>query len=291
MHEPINWKDSYYYSKDRIVLTNEQVPVPGIRVLAHHLITSAIPALESHYHENCFEFTIIFEGVFTFQAQGKNYTAAGSDIFVAYPNEVHSTNQVPLSHGEFYWLQLDVSSAENLLFLNRSAADSLIRCLYNLKRHIVKVRDNDILPLLKTAFELSISKESPYLIASYLVLFFNRLIGLSTTEHPLSRGIYQALNYIYDNIQADISLETLAWYSHLSIPQFKVRFKQEVGISPRSFINLQKIEAAKPLLLEGMSKTEVALQLGFNTSSYFSAVFKRYTTFSPSEYIKRHQNS
>lgn len=105
-------------------------------------------------------------------------------------------------------------------------------------------------------------------------------------QHILTPEIYRALNFIYDHIYLDISLENLAACSGLSVSQFKVRFKQEVGISPRSFINMQKVEAAKSMLLEGLSKTETALQLGFNTSSYFAAVFKKYTFYTPSEYVR-----
>lgn len=290
MNDAINWKDSYYISKDRIVLTDKQIHVPGIRVLAHHLMTSAIPGLAAHYHENCFEFTIICDGAFTFQAHNKNYTVAGGDVFVAYPNEVHSTNSVPLSHGEFYWLQLDISSPEHFLFLEKSAAKDLIFRLNNIQSHIIKIRDKYLFSLLKRAFSLSLTGNSPYLIASHLVLFLNQLVTFSSDSHSLSRGIYNALNFIYDNIESDISIEELAKCSMLSVPQFKVRFKQEVGISPRSFINLQKIELAKQMLLEGSSKTQTALSLGFNTSSYFSAVFKRYTFCTPSEYVKKHRS-
>lgn len=58
-----------------------------------------------------------------------------------------------------------------------------------------------------------------------------------------------------------------------------------MGISPRRFINQQKIEAAKPLLLNRMSVTDIAMQLGFNSSTYFSTVFKQYTMYSPREYL------
>lgn len=291
MYTPINLKDSYYLSRDRIVLTNEQVLIPGVRVLAHHLVSSAIASLHPHYHENCFEFTVIFDGVFIFRANSKNYTAAGGDIFIAYPDEVHSTDRYPVSHGEIYWLQLDISSFSHFLFLSEDAALNLADRLRRIRRHVIKNNAPELLSLLRSAFQLSVTHAGPYLAASYLVLFLNQLADMPEERHTLSREIYQALNFVYDHIDTDISLEELASRSHLSVPQFKVRFKQEVGVSPRSFVNMQKIESAKTMLLDGMSKTEVALQLGFNTSSYFSAVFKKYTTLTPSEYVKRQKKT
>lgn len=197
--------------------------------------------------------------------------------------------QRALSHGEFYWFQLDISSLCHFLFLEESAACDLINRLQHIRRHVIKVKDDSIFNLLKQAFQLSLSASTPYLAASHLVLFLNLLSSISDEQQTLSKEIYQALNYVYDHISMDISLDNLAACSNLSVPQFKVRFKREVGISPRSFINMQKIEAAKTMLLEGLSKTDIALQLGFNTSSYFSAVFKKYTFCTPSEYVKAHK--
>ena len=67
---------------------------------------------------------------------------------------------------------------------------------------------------------------------------------------------------------------------------FSYKFKRQLGTSPRNFINQQKIEQAKILLLEKMSITDVAMYLGFTSSSYFSTVFKKFTLYTPSEYIK-----
>lgn len=287
MSIPINWKDSYYVSKDRVVLTNDQVPIPGVRVLAHHQTSSAASSLQPHYHEHCFEFTFVVDGAFVFHANDKNYTVSGGDIFVAYPDEIHSTDTFPMAHGEIFWLQLDISVLSRLLFLTDDAARSLTDSLLSIGRHVVKNSDPELLNTLRNAFQLAQTSATPYLIASYLVLFLNLLANTPREKQTLSKEIYQALNYIYDHITADISLEDLAYCCNLSVPQFKVRFKQEVGISPRSFINMQKIEVSKSMLLDGMSKTEAALQLGFNTSSYFATVFKKYTTLTPSEFVKQ----
>lgn len=287
MATAINWHDSYYMSSDRIVLTNHEILVPGVRVLAHHSMNSCIAPLNMHFHENCFEFTLIEEGVFMFQSEEKNYKASGGNIFIAFPNEIHSTNGMPLSYGEIYWLQIEVNDPDNLLFLNRNAAANLIDGLNKIPHHIVKIDDDRRLShLLHEAFKLAITESSPSLIAGYLNLFLNLLISISTTPKTLSREIYNALNYIFDHIEEEIPLEILARCSNLSVPQFKARFKHEIGVSPRGFINLQKIEKAKEMLADGYGITETALYLSFNTSSYFSTVFKKYTLLTPSHYIR-----
>ena len=41
------------------------------------------------------------------------------------------------------------------------------------------------------------------------------------------------------------------------------------------------------LLAEGRSVTQVAQELSFSTSSYFTYVFRKYTMHTPSEYIRQ----
>ena len=65
------------------------------------------------------------------------------------------------------------------------------------------------------------------------------------------------------------------------------------GISKISHIDysddmIATIEGMRALktLLETNNVTDTAMALGFSTPNYFSAVFKRYTTLSPSEFYK-----
>ena len=96
---------------------------------------------------------------------------------------------------------------------------------------------------------------------------------------------------VYERILADpsqeLSLEDLAATAGLSCSQFKQKFKNQLGVSPRHFINAQKVEYAKKLLTEGKSVTETAMFLNFSTSSYFSTVFKKYTMYTPKDYVRK----
>ncbi|MFQ9872255.1 MAG: helix-turn-helix domain-containing protein [Oscillospiraceae bacterium] len=70
--------------------------------------------------------------------------------------------------------------------------------------------------------------------------------------------------------------------------RFKQQFKEQVGVAPREYINNCRIEAAKELLsTREMPITQVALELNFSSSSYFSAVFKQITGMTPTQYLSR----
>lgn len=53
-----------------------------------------------------------------------------------------------------------------------------------------------------------------------------------------------------------------------------------------NYYNRLKIEEAKRLLRENVSPTVTANRLGFESATYFTKVFKRYTGKTPSEYKK-----
>lgn len=62
---------------------------------------------------------------------------------------------------------------------------------------------------------------------------------------------------------------------------------RQLGTSPRNFINYHKVEQAKRMLQDGKTITQTAMELNFSSSNYFSTVFRRYTSLSPSEYVRR----
>lgn len=39
------WHDDYLYTKDRVVLTEQELHIPGIRIFGHHVLYNAIPSL------------------------------------------------------------------------------------------------------------------------------------------------------------------------------------------------------------------------------------------------------
>ena len=62
-------------------------------------------------------------------------------------------------------------------------------------------------------------------------------------------------------------------------------FAKELGVSLISYVNMIKIRAACAMLeANKLSLTEIALECGFNSSSYFCKVFKREVGVSPKAY-------
>ena len=153
---------------------------------------------------------------------------------------------------------------------------------------MVRTEIRRTVPFIRQTFELAKNNADPFLTASYFLLFLHLLISCSGREpYPMSFDIRKAYDQILADPAQEFSLEELAHTAGLSCSQFKQKFKNQLGVSPRYFINAQKIEYAKKLLKEGKSVTEVSMLLNFSTSSYFSTVFKKYTLYTPKEYALR----
>lgn len=288
MDTPINWKDDYFVSKERVILTNNELKIPGIRLFATHKIQHAILPLLPHYHENAFEFTLVVKGSMSFYTAKKDYTISGGDVFISFPDEVHSTNDTPISLNHQYWMQVDISDPHNFLFLNDETASELIRELHLIDKHVIATDNKQIRYIIEKAFELAGNPESRFLVAGYLSIFLQLLISFSKeNRYHTAADIETAIEYIGSHITEDLSLDEIAEVCNLSISQFKQKFRHVVGISPRNYINQEKIECAKKMLQDGYTITNVAMRLGFNSSSYFSTVFKKYTMEMPREYIAR----
>lgn len=284
--EPIKWLDTYRHTKECTMLTENELQIPGIRLFAMRKIQSALPPLPLHYHENAFEITFIDKGSMSFSCDDKNYNVPGGCIFVSFPNEPHSTNNVPITLNEQYWFQLDIHDPHKFLFLNKDTALEYIRNLNKLD-HMLEVPDTKQLrSIIKYAFELASKGGNRYLIAGCFTILLQLLIEAETRSSYTPPDFENVLQYVEDHLTEEISLDFLAAQCRLSTSHFKQKFRNIVGISPRNYINQCKINHAKELLLSGKPITEVAMELGFNTSSYFSAVFKKYTLQTPREFMK-----
>ena len=282
-----NLQDQFFISKDRIVLTEEQTHIPGLRMIGHHVINSALGVINWHYHENAFELSVSTNGTFFFVTPDKSYQFSAGDVFVSFPNEIHGTDQAPFPLGDIYWFQLDVSDPDRFLFLCPEAACDLINQLMNIPHHIIHIRDMKMLQLIEKAFNAVYQENTFQLAASYLLLFLHLIVSsVEKSSLHISPNIQKVLNYIDANISTDLSLEQLADIAVLSCSQFKKNFKNALGISPRNYINQKKIECGKKLLLQGKSVTETAMYLNFSSSNYFSTVFKKYTRHTPVGFVE-----
>lgn len=100
--------------------------------------------------------------------------------------------------------------------------------------------------------------------------------------------VRSAIAYVHQNYMRPITREDIARYVSINEDYLTTCFQRELGISPIAYLNRYRISRAKILMkTTAMSLTEIALEVGFGSSTYFSRIFRRETGVSPSEYRAR----
>ncbi|MEO0734060.1 MAG: helix-turn-helix domain-containing protein, partial [Bacteroidota bacterium] len=110
----------------------------------------------------------------------------------------------------------------------------------------------------------------------------------STAEKPSDDRLSFVVNYIRDNLSHKLSVRQLSQQAYMSESHFHRAFKNELGCSPVDFINEERLSLATRLLHDPTREmTQIALECGFNSLSYFTRRFKRRFGECPSAYQKR----
>lgn len=288
----IQAKETYMRTKYRIVLLEEQTGITSLSIFGHATNNKAELPLIEHYHKNKLEFVILVEGVQHYTASGVNYTLYGGDVFLTQPNEVHSSGQSPQSVNEILWFQIDMSDAGNFLDLPEREAIHLYNELLNLSVYQFTIPRLLINRFLE-AFALLCNNRVGDKIKGRSLFIYCLLHLLETREtvQRLSEDIHAAKQYILMHVKEPIDMEDLLGVSGLSSSRFKQKFKEQIGLTPREFINLQKIEDAKlSVAATKKSITDIAFDYSFSSSNYFCVVFKQFTGYSPKEYRRKYIN-
>jgi signal transduction histidine kinase/DNA-binding LacI/PurR family transcriptional regulator/AraC-like DNA-binding protein len=91
-----------------------------------------------------------------------------------------------------------------------------------------------------------------------------------------------AMAYLHENYAEAISRRDIAQHIGITEDHLTFCFRQELGTTPIEYLQRYRINQAKRLLKERQQTiTEIALNVGFSDSGYFSRIFRRETGMSP----------
>ena len=88
--------------------------------------------------------------------------------------------------------------------------------------------------------------------------------------------VRQAMVFLQNNFSEPISRRDIAKHIGISEDHLTFCFRQELGITPIQYLQRYRINQSKRLLLEtDQTITEIAFNVGFSDSGYFSRIFRR----------------
>jgi AraC-like DNA-binding protein len=121
----------------------------------------------------------------------------------------------------------------------------------------------------------------------------NIRICTKTQQQRSTTLLKPAMKYLNANLfDAELSLEEACRSAHISRTYFNKLFYQVHGQTPTVYINRQRIERAKQLLLSGSCyNEEIANLCGFKDVKYFYVIFKKLTGKTTKEYKRDFENS
>ncbi|MCU1324229.1 MAG: AraC family transcriptional regulator [Acidobacteriaceae bacterium] len=140
--------------------------------------------------------------------------------------------------------------------------------------------------------------EAALSVARQLVMFLVRPGGQAQYSHMLSRQaassepLRELQVYMLENLQADLSVETLAERMHMSPRHFSRVCLREMKLNPGQFVERLRVEAAQQMI-DSTSKElkEIAEACGFGSADSMRRVFVRVLGVTAGDYTKRFKRS
>lgn len=103
-------------------------------------------------------------------------------------------------------------------------------------------------------------------------------------------ALLPVIDHIDSNLQQSLSLKEAAAMAHMSESHFAAEFRRITQAPFSRYILEKRLQQSCALLATtGLAVTEVALQCGFNTISYFNRAFRGRFGLTPGEYRTRQQ--
>lgn len=120
--------------------------------------------------------------------------------------------------------------------------------------------------------------------------YITRVHDMKQSSH-ISRQIQESCNYIQIHSAEKLCIKDIAEQVGYAEYYFSKKFKKEMGISVKDYIQQTKIERAKIMLKsETANIQDISETLNFCSQSYFAETFHKFTGTTPNEYRTHYAN-
>ena len=241
------------------------------------------PAARNH-----FLFHYIISGTGTLYADDstgttKTYHLKSGEGFLIFPNQITTYIADKELPWEYVWIEFDGLRAKEAM---DTAGFSLDKPEFHQKKRDMSQKMEEELVYIATH-----SDETIFNIIGHLYLFLDYF--MRATVSTVVKGstklqdyyIKEAITYIEQNFQNDISVVDIANRLGINRSYFGKIFKQTLKQTPQEFlINYRMIKATELLRLTKMSIGDISKAVGYENQLHFSRAFKKIYNISPREW-------
>ena len=241
------------------------------------------PAARNH-----FLFHYIISGTGTLYADDstgttKTYHLKSGEGFLIFPNQITTYIADKELPWEYVWIEFDGLRAKEAM---DTAGFSLDRPIFHTKKRDMSQKMEEELVYIATHTD-----ETIFNIIGHLYLFLDYF--MRSTVSTVVKGstklqdyyIKEAITYIEQNFQNDISVVDIANRLGINRSYFGKIFKQTLKQTPQEFlINYRMIKATELLRLTKMSIGDISKAVGYENQLHFSRAFKKIYNISPREW-------
>lgn len=238
------------------------------------------PAARNHY---LFHYVISGTGMLAAENSRKetiHYHVKSGQGFMIFPHQVCTYVADSELPWEYTWLEFDGLKVKETLDAAGFSPDSPIY-RPRFKDLSQQMRD-EMLYIARSAHE------SPFHLIGHLYLFLDYLTR-SSSSLLLNQGsrmrdfyIKEAMSFIEQNFQNDISVEDIAAFCGLNRSYFGKIFRDSIGKTPQEFLIYYRMTKAGELLkLTALSIADIGNAVGYPNQLHFSRAFKKIYGTSP----------
>ncbi|AJD30580.1 MULTISPECIES: AraC family transcriptional regulator [Clostridium] len=254
-----------------------------------------------HYHD--FNKIIVFiSGNVSYLIEGKAYKLKPWDILFVSSNDLH---KVIINNDEPYE-RIIIWVNSKFLEMHNKNNSNLLTCFQlssKLKINLFRMEEHNISLIKHTLFSLeSATKDKEFgnivlknSLFIQLMVYLNRLF-MKNTNHiekndiEYDKQIEEIINYIKENLQENLSIDTLSSKFFINKYYLMHKFKSQTGYTVHKYIQQKRLTFSKSLIIKGHKITEVYIKCGFGDYSSFIRAFKKAYGISPKDYYKNFKN-
>ena len=244
-----------------------------------------------HWHQET-ELVYVEAGTLHLTIGEESFTGNAGGLFLVNGGQIHSMT-FDRSETQYLTILFPISS---LQFLNLDGSRNFLLPLSEHKTGFVPVLTGtqvydgvreDIFRLV----ELHIRKPTAYQLgvkACLLDIVCRLYAGemtVKTARKPEDATCREILTYLQDHFSTEVSLGAAAQRFHMSEKYFSRFFKRTFGLTFVDYVNHLRMERAAELLTTtDLPVTEIGLECGFSSASYFTKRFKARMGLTPRAY-------